>query len=585
MTNDSAKHYLLKKLFLLFPLFLIIGLFLFPYLLKTCQQPAPLVFHISSQEESRHTITMIGKFNQDVPAHERIWLYAENAQITLQYGAAFFRCNTGENTPSFFHSPGSGWYCFDSPGISAGSKVKFTVQSYYGNHQQAARQLADRIYMGDGSGLYQLMLGQIGFFDLLHLCALIAGLLYIEEGAIDAAAGVHADGIRIAMFGFYCFSGGIWCVTDVFYPYFSLLISPQWAAALLDISGILLFPIAIAALMRHYTRDGYRHRVMTCILAAEIMVGTISILLQLTGIIDLVELQYIINFISFILLGTALLCIGLEFAHYRDNYLLLLFLTVLPVFVSEILDGLNVLWSFMPQRFIMRYSFGISILLLILQLASYASAELKKVKRLQQMEDELTDSKISIMLSQIHPHFLYNSLVGIKQLCDSNPQKASDALEHFAYYLRENLHSVTQTKLIPFEKEIAHVTDYLYLEKMRFEERIQIHWELEYTDFFLPPLTLQPIVENAVRHGITKKEHGGTITIKSEVLPDEIHIKVTDDGVGFDPDANSDTSRPHIGIENVRRRLENQCGGRIYIDSSYGSLTEVLIILPRKEEL
>ena len=124
----------------------------------------------------------------------------------------------------------------------------------------------------------------------------------------------------------------------------------------------------------------------------------------------------------------------------------------------------------------------------------------------------------------------------IKELCDAGEQQASStALEHFAYYLRGNMDSLSDTRLIPFSKEVSHVKDYLYLEKMRFEDRLIIVWELDVTDFLLPPLTLQPIVENAVRHGITEKKDGGTLTIRSEETDRGVLITVTDDGVGFDP--------------------------------------------------
>lgn len=199
----------------------------------------------------------------------------------------------------------------------------------------------------------------------------------------------------------------------------------------------------------------------------------------------------------------------------------------------------------------------------------------------EQQKRDLDKAHLLVMLSQIKPHFLYNSLLGIKQLCDMDPKRASDALEHFSYYLRGNLDSLSNTDLILFEKELEHVQNYLYLEKMRFENKITIKWEIGIKDFRLPSLTLQPIVENAICHGLTKKKGGGTITIKSE--EDEkstIIITVTDDGAGFNQSVPPDTTRPHIGLENVQKRLEAQCGGRLEVCSALGIGTEVKIILP-----
>lgn len=144
----------------------------------------------------------------------------------------------------------------------------------------------------------------------------------------------------------------------------------------------------------------------------------------------------------------------------------------------------------------------ISILLIFLNIQS------EQAFLLEQQESRLTQSRIAIMMSQIQPHFLFNALTGIKQLCDTDPKKASVALEHFSYFLRGNLDSLSDSNLITFDKELEHVQDYLYLEKLRFEDRLNIHMEIETTDFLLPSLTLQPIVENAVRHGITRKRYG-----------------------------------------------------------------------------
>lgn len=202
---------------------------------------------------------------------------------------------------------------------------------------------------------------------------------------------------------------------------------------------------------------------------------------------------------------------------------------------------------------------------------------------IMEKELELQKSRISIMLSQIQPHFLYNSLTGIKDLCDTDPEMASTALEHFAFFLRGNLDSLADTRLIPFRKEIEHVKDYLYLEKIRFEEKLNVEWALEYMDFRLPPLTLQPIVENAVRYGITKKKGGGTLVIQSRKIGNDVVIDIKDDGVGFDVYKTKSDGRTHIGIDNVRDRLAMQCEGSLMIESERGAGTKAKIILPQRE--
>ena len=215
-------------------------------------------------------------------------------------------------------------------------------------------------------------------------------------------------------------------------------------------------------------------------------------------------------------------------------------------------------------------------------LCIYISIQMALSQEIAQKQIELEAAKTAVMLSQIQPHFLYNSLQGIKLLCDTNPTQASEALEHFAFYLRGNLDSLANTQLVTFEKELVHVRDYLYLEKMRFRKKLDIQWEIEARDFLLPPLTVQPLTENAIRHGIHKKKGGGTLTIKTEQTAGSIIITIADNGVGFDTAVLPKDGRSHIGIENTRSRLAALCGGTLLIESTVGVGTTAKIILPRK---
>lgn len=202
----------------------------------------------------------------------------------------------------------------------------------------------------------------------------------------------------------------------------------------------------------------------------------------------------------------------------------------------------------------------------------------------EQNKRALEQAQVLLMLSQIQPHFLYNSLLGIKQLCDTAPQKASEALEHFSYYLRGNLDSLADSALIPFAKEMEHVGNYLYLEQMRFSKKLQVEFRLDFEEFQLPPLTIQPLVENAVRHGITKKKGGGLLTICSEKQQGNAVISIRDNGVGFDPEAVPQGSGTHVGLNNVNKRLELQCAGSLQVNSSPGKGTEILVTLPLLQE-
>ena len=186
------------------------------------------------------------------------------------------------------------------------------------------------------------------------------------------------------------------------------------------------------------------------------------------------------------------------------------------------------------------------------------------------------------MVSQIRPHFMYNALSSIAMLCTLDPEKAQEAIVEFSDYIRCNMDSLKQTAPVPFEKEIEHLKKYLYIEKLRFGKKLNIVYDIRAMDFEIPLLSIQPIVENAVKHGVGQKKKGGTITISSEETGDAFIVTVADDGVGFDADApRKEDGRSHIGIENTRKRLKDLCNADVVITSVIGEGTTARVIIPK----
>ena len=185
------------------------------------------------------------------------------------------------------------------------------------------------------------------------------------------------------------------------------------------------------------------------------------------------------------------------------------------------------------QAFIMDVSWlNIAITLLLLLMFVYVHAE--QNVRVAQQKQELANMRIRILLSQIQPHFLFNALTAIRQLCDTDPRQAKQSILEFSRFLRINMEGLTAEQPIPFDRELEHVHNYVALEKQRFGERLNVQYDINKHDFLIPALTLQPIVENAIRHGIMKKEEGGTIRIRTDETKRYIYILVADDGIGFD---------------------------------------------------
>ena len=202
-------------------------------------------------------------------------------------------------------------------------------------------------------------------------------------------------------------------------------------------------------------------------------------------------------------------------------------------------------------------------------------------------EDDLkARQRMQIMLSQIQPHFLYNTLSAIQYLCAHDPKAAGETTEKFSRYLQGNMSALRSDGEIPFERELEHTKIYLEIEQIRFEDALQVEYDIACTEFSLPTLTLQPIAENAVRHGVRGRKGVGTVRIATREYPDRWEITVADDGPGFDPEAPvlTDDGREHIGISNVRDRLERISGGTLQIRSAPGSGAVVTIAIPKKEK-
>ena len=188
------------------------------------------------------------------------------------------------------------------------------------------------------------------------------------------------------------------------------------------------------------------------------------------------------------------------------------------------------------------------------------------------------EAQIRIMMSQIRPHFVYNSLSAISTLIPLDPKKAQKALDDFTEYLRHNISALTETRLIPFEDELRHIKTYAALEKLRFKDRVKVIYDIGVKDFYLPPLSIQPIAENAIKHGILKKIEGGTLKIKTYDRGDAIVVEVEDDGVGFNKEDVNFAENKHFGMMNIEHRLKTMCHGELLIDSKPNVGTKAKII-------
>ncbi|MBR5122483.1 MAG: histidine kinase, partial [Anaerotignum sp.] len=196
------------------------------------------------------------------------------------------------------------------------------------------------------------------------------------------------------------------------------------------------------------------------------------------------------------------------------------------------------------------------------------------------VEAELKESRISIMLSQIQPHFIYNTLGTIERMCLKDPKQAFDLVRNFSLYLRGNFSELDSVTPIRFAEELKHVEYYVNIEKVRFPD-MSIEYNVETTDFVLPALSVQPLVENAIKHGLMRLESGGTVVIHSYETAAHFCVEVTDDGVGFDTTQPIEEKK-HVGLRNIRGRLKAMVNGELIIESQIGTGTRAVILIPKE---
>lgn len=211
----------------------------------------------------------------------------------------------------------------------------------------------------------------------------------------------------------------------------------------------------------------------------------------------------------------------------------------------------------------------------------------RRDKELRDLEHQLQMSRIRNFTSQMQPHFLYNALGSIQEVVLENPQYASDLIGDFTIHLRSCIRAMSKDSPIPFVQELANVKAYINIEKMRFGDKLKVIYDIQASAFSILPLSMQPIVENAIRHGIYQRGvGGGTVTIRTMEKAHAWVVIFQDDGVGFDVGAYqkgvSSGEKDSTGIHNIIFRLDKVMHTSLEIESTIGRGTTVTITVPKE---
>lgn len=465
---------------------------------------------------------------------------------------------------------GLNWVMVHLHSEDVGKEVLVEIIPVYTSHADRSPQF----FLGSELGVYSQRLKEDLPQIVLSIVSLLIGFLFAAFGIGRLLRGKQEQGL--AALGFFACLMGIWRLTDI-----------RFAAFIFPDHPVLLAYLSIATLMMcmiplciYEARKQKDRRIVYGYSIATALVCLVQILLQLTGRRDFRETLTWSHVM--IVAGVACIIMGaiVNRRYLKDETK---FDKLLPlIFILGVMTDVGVYYGTGSSN---NLFFSVLSIVLFVGLSGGKTIYnyLHQEKLLAQKEVELTEARVAVTISQIQPHFLYNALNSIAELCIQNPDQARTATVDFAEYLRVNLKSIQTKTVVPFAEELAHIRRYLDLEKMRFDERLNIILDIQATDFVLPQLSIQPLIENAVKHGVGQKEEGGTVTVSTREEKDCFLIVIADDGVGFDADEIINDGKAHIGVENSRNRLKTLCGGTIEIKSEKGKGTRATVRIPKEK--
>ena len=225
-----------------------------------------------------------------------------------------------------------------------------------------------------------------------------------------------------------------------------------------------------------------------------------------------------------------------------------------------------------------------ALILFIIYERNKTEITLKSIYELERAKTELAESRLTMMLAQIKPHFIYNTMNAIMELCYTEPELAAETIAHFSDYLRGKLNAFDSKEMSLFDDELALIKEYLSIEYADHNKVFRMEYDLACTDFRLPALSVQPLVENAVKHGIDRYSADSLVKLITYEDAQNIYIKVTDNGTAEQGDDTLFASERGVGLNNTAERLRMLCGGDISVTHDVNGTSAVITIPKQNQE-
>lgn len=543
-------------------------------------------------------VTVRGTLENDVAAGELVNMRLSSTACTVRVNGetVFSFDGIGDSEPA--GEPLLGWIGFRSPGISTRDEVEIALSSAASYSVLGDYVIVlDSLCTGEPDALFVASVASHLPMFVSGILVLIAGLILLLIASVGYLIGVPKEtgGLR---FAFYVLIGGVWIFFC--FDYITLLIPfPAFTTTVSLLAQDVLALLQLSFIASRAT--GYPRRLATLLLAALSLMLGVCIVLRLAGVASLYEANVVIIPLFVIGVFFAALALAVEARESRDRMAVDATLVVIPCTIGSVVEGLSFLFGGVTTGLWLCAGILCAVVVHFVALFSYARSQIVQAERAHRMEAELLQSRIAVMLSQIQPHFLFNALNTIEYLCEEDPPVAARATNDFARYLRGNMDSLMGSQTVSFRNELEHLAHYVAIEQLRYPS-IKVEYDVRADDFLVPSLSVQPLVENAIKHGASRRAGEGVVKVSSWREGRSFVVRVTDNGPGFDErsiarfkegvDVGIPDNRPpgeaparnHVGLANVAARVAATCGGTMRVENEAGGGASVTMTVPCEEE-
>lgn len=463
-----------------------------------------------------------------------------------------------------------GWVFVPLSKDYSGRKIRIVASSPY----ESCSGIVPSILLGSHAEVL-LFARDSCYLDLyISVSVIVLGLLVMLFAAFDMTA--QHSRIGYMFLGIFISACGVFLITEVAMPrlsaggYYAKYISGRFI--------MMLFPMLFSASV--YLRDTEKTRkIFLTLSAVSFFTAVACVAAFFTGLADFELTSIAVTAVMLASVAAAFYLGVLKDSSAGIYYRILSGMGLVSLAAGTVMENMHrfeIYTSFIHIRNILFLLFALTHAVSVAFMAYAEAAGREKTAR------ELAESRMKLMMSQIQPHFIHNTLSTIRAMIPSDPKKAYDMIYDFSRYLKFNISSLGDVPIIPFEEELKHIQVYTQIETLRFGDKVQIVYDIGDVSFSVPPLAVQPFVENAVKHGVCRKRSGGTVRISSAKDGDYHVITIEDDGAGFDISILERSDNRGVGIKNATYRLENQVDAKVTVASTPGEGTFVTIRIPQE---